>query len=51
VTLARRHRYPEAVRAWDKVIKLDAGGSYASRAKMHARTAADLQTIFSSDAA
>ena len=35
----------------EPMIKLDPGGTYASRAKMHARTAADLQTIFASDAA
>ncbi|HMJ57699.1 MAG TPA: tetratricopeptide repeat protein, partial [Gemmatimonadales bacterium] len=52
VTLARLQRYAEAVDVWERVTRLDPGGPYAQRAKMHARTAVDLQHIFSaSDAA
>jgi len=47
-TLARLHRYAEAVEAWEKVTRLDPGGPYAQRARMHARTALDLQHIFAS---
>ena len=49
--LARLHRYSEAVAMWERVTRLDPGGPYAQRAKMHARTALDLRTIFASDAA
>ena len=48
VTLARLQRYAEAVDIWERVTRLDPGGPYAQRAKMHARTAVDLQHIFSS---
>jgi tetratricopeptide (TPR) repeat protein len=51
VGLARVHRYGEAVEAWEKVTRLDPGGPFAQRARMHARTALDLQHIFTSDAA
>src|SRR5438445_12166055 len=51
VALARLHRYPEAVQAWERVTRLDPGGPFAQRARMHARTALDLQHIFASDAA
>ena len=52
VTLARLQRYPDAVDVWERVTRLDPGGPYAQRARMHARTAVDLQHIFSaSDAA
>ena len=51
VALARVHRYAEAVEAWEKVTRLDPGGPFAQRARMHARTALDLQHIFASDAA
>jgi len=51
VALARLHRYPEAVQAWERVTRLDPGGPFAQRARMHARTALDLQHIFTSDAA
>ena len=52
VTLAKLQRYSEAVAAWDRVTRIDPGGPFAQRAKMHARTAVDLQHIFStSDAA
>ena len=49
--LFRSHRYPEAVQAWERVTRLDPGGPFAQRARMHARTALDLQHIFASDAA
>jgi tetratricopeptide (TPR) repeat protein len=51
VALARLHRYADAVETWEKVTRLDPGGEFAQRARMHARTAADLQHIFTSDAA
>ena len=52
VTLARLQRYSEAVDVWERVTRLDPGGPYAQRARLHARTAVDLQHIFSaSDAA
>jgi len=52
VTLAKLQRYAEAVAAWDRVTRIDPGGPFAQRAKQHARTAVDLQHIFSaSDAA
>jgi cytochrome c-type biogenesis protein CcmH/NrfG len=51
-TLARLQRYGEAVAAWDRVTRIDPAGPFAQRARMHARTAVDLQHIFStSDAA
>jgi len=51
-TLARLQRYGEAVDAWERVTRIDPGGPFAQRARMHARTAVDLQHIFStSDAA
>jgi len=51
-TLARLQRYGEAVDAWDRVTRIDPGGPFAQRARMHARTAVDLQHIFAtSDAA
>ncbi len=51
VALARLHRYGEAVQTWEKVTRLDPAGPFAQRARMHARTALDLQHIFASDAA
>ena len=51
VVLARLHRYGEAVHAWEKVTRLDPSGPFAQRARVHARTALDLQHIFTSDAA
>jgi len=51
-TLARLQRYGEAVDAWERVTRIDPGGPFAQRARLHARTAVDLQHIFStSDAA
>ena len=51
-TLARLQRYGEAVDAWERVTRIDPGGPFAQRARIHARTAVDLQHIFStSDAA
>ncbi|PYO94446.1 MAG: hypothetical protein DMD62_05645 [Gemmatimonadetes bacterium] len=51
-TLARLQRYAEAVDAWERVTRIDPGGPFAQRARVHARTAVDLQHIFStSDAA
>jgi len=49
--LARLHRYGEAVEAWEKVTRLDPASPFAQRARVHARTALDLQHIFASDAA
>jgi len=46
-TLARLQRYSEAVDAWERVTRIDPGGPFAQRARMHARTAVDLQHIFS----
>ena len=51
VVLARLRRYREAVHVWELVTRLDPSGSFAQRARMHARTAIDLQHIFTSDAA
>ncbi|HMA42928.1 MAG TPA: tetratricopeptide repeat protein, partial [Gemmatimonadales bacterium] len=51
VVLARLRRYREAVHHWEQVTRLDPSGPYAQRARMHARTAVDLQHIFTSDAA
>src|SRR5437762_2764550 len=51
VALARVHRYAEAVEAWERVTRIEPGGPFAQRARMHARTALDLQHIFASDAA
>ena len=51
VVLARLRRYREAVHTWERVTRLDPSGQYAQRARMHARTAVDLQHIFTSDAA
>ena len=51
-TLARLQSYAEAVEAWERVTRLDPSSPYAQRARMHARTALDLQHIFTtSDAA
>jgi tetratricopeptide (TPR) repeat protein len=50
VVLARLHRYGEAVEAWETVTRLDPASSYAQRARLHARTALDLQHIFAYDA-
>ena len=46
VTLAKVQRYSEAVAAWDRVTRIDPGGPFAQRARIHARTAVDLQHIF-----
>ena len=51
VVLARLHRYGPAVEAWERVTRLDPSGDFAQRARVHARTAMDLQHIFTSDAA
>jgi tetratricopeptide (TPR) repeat protein len=51
VVLARLHRYGEAVQAWERVTRIDPAGAFAQRARIHARTALDLQHIFDSDAA
>src|SRR5438132_567012 len=51
VVLARLHRYGEAVQVWEKVTRLDPSGPFAQAARAHARTALDLQHIFTSDAA
>ncbi|HEV2751672.1 MAG TPA: tetratricopeptide repeat protein [Gemmatimonadales bacterium] len=49
VALARLHRYGEAVQAWEKVTRIEPGGPFAQRARIHARTALDLQHIFAPD--
>ena len=49
VVLARLHRYGEAVQAWEKVTRIEPGGPFAQRARIHARTALDLQHIFAPD--
>ena len=51
VVLARLRRYREAVHVWERVTRLEPSGPFAQRARMHARTAVDLQHIFTSDAA
>jgi len=51
VVLACLRRYREAVSAWERVTRLDPSGPFAQRARTHARTALDLQHIFTSDAA
>ena len=48
---ARLQRYPEAVAAWEQVIKLDPSGSLATEARKHSRTAQDLARIFRPEAA
>jgi tetratricopeptide (TPR) repeat protein len=47
-TFARLQRYGEAVDAWERVTRIDPAGPFAQRARVHARTAVDLQHIFSS---
>ena len=37
--------------AWEKVTRLDPASPFAQRARLHARTALDLQHIFATDAA
>jgi tetratricopeptide (TPR) repeat protein len=49
VAQARLQRYGEAVEAWEQVTRLDPSGPYAQRARRHARTAVDLQHIFTTD--
>jgi tetratricopeptide (TPR) repeat protein len=51
VTLARLRRYAEAVACWDRVLQLEPHGTYAQKAKRHARTALDLKHIFRTEAA
>ena len=46
VLLAEQHRYREAIERWHKVIEVDPAGEFARRARRDARTAADLQHIF-----
>ena len=50
-TLARLQHYGEAVDAWERVTRIDPGGPFAQRARVHARTAVDLQNIFSTSGA
>jgi len=47
VLLAEQHRYREAIERWQKVIEVEPSGDYARRARRDARTASDLQHIFS----
>jgi tetratricopeptide (TPR) repeat protein len=47
-TFARLQRYGEAVDAGERVTRIDPAGPFAQRARVHARTAVDLQHIFSS---
>ena len=51
VAFAHLHRYVEAVEAWEKGTRLEPGSPFAQASRAHARTAADLQHIFDSDAA
>jgi cytochrome c-type biogenesis protein CcmH/NrfG len=44
--LARKRRFEAAVQAWDRVAHLDPAGSYANSARSRARSARDLQHIF-----
>ena len=46
VALARTRRYDEAVRAWERVVQVDAAGPFAQAARTHARSARDLAHIF-----
>ena len=44
--LARKRRFAEAVDAWERVAQLDPAGDYAPQARSRARSARDLQHIF-----
>jgi tetratricopeptide (TPR) repeat protein len=46
VLLAEQHRFRDAIARWTKVIDLEPAGDYARRARRDARTASDLQQIF-----
>ncbi len=46
VALARARRYADAVRAWERVVQVDAAGPFAQAARTHARSARDLAHIF-----
>jgi tetratricopeptide (TPR) repeat protein len=48
---ARLQHYPEAVAAWDEVVRLDPSGPLAAEARKHSRTAQDLSRIFHNEAA
>jgi tetratricopeptide (TPR) repeat protein len=43
---AEQHRYREAIERWHRVITLEPAGEFARRARRDARTATDLQHIF-----
>jgi tetratricopeptide (TPR) repeat protein len=45
--LNEQKRFRDAIERWRRVIELDPAGEYARRARREARTAADLQAIFS----
>jgi tetratricopeptide (TPR) repeat protein len=47
VALARVRRYSEAVSSWERVTQVRPSGRYAQAARTHARSARDLQHIFS----
>jgi tetratricopeptide (TPR) repeat protein len=51
VIAAERHRWREAIERWRLVVELEPAGEYARRARRDARTAADLEHIFTSSAA
>jgi cytochrome c-type biogenesis protein CcmH/NrfG len=46
IGLARNRRYAEAVRSWERVVQVNAAGSFAQVARTHVRSARDLQHIF-----
>jgi superkiller protein 3 len=46
VALARLRRYEEAVRAWERVVRVAPAGAFAQAARTHARSARDLAHIF-----
>jgi cytochrome c-type biogenesis protein CcmH/NrfG len=46
VLLNEQKRFREAIERWRRVIEVDPAGEFARRARRDARTAADLQAIF-----
>ena len=51
VLLTDQKRFRDAIERWRKVIDLAPSGEFARRARREARTAMDLDTIFSATAA
>ncbi len=47
VALARERQFRDAVSAWDRVVQLEPTGQFASQARARARSARDLEHIFS----